>query len=101
VVGEPGDYRLDQRQQPKRQPRTVERLTGNRRQSTVGLTGGELLGAARFNASFPLHLRDSGVRFIAADLPNTDETVVGIMAVIAQRERDDRPAHAGSPRRGP
>ncbi len=40
------------------------------------------------NASFLLHLRDSGVRFIAADLPNADETVVGIMAVIAQRERE-------------
>jgi DNA invertase Pin-like site-specific DNA recombinase len=40
------------------------------------------------NASFLLHLRDSGVRFIAADLPNEDETVVGIMAVIAQRERE-------------
>lgn len=40
------------------------------------------------NASFLLHLRDSGVRFIAADLPNADETVVGIMAVMAQRERE-------------
>jgi DNA invertase Pin-like site-specific DNA recombinase len=40
------------------------------------------------NASFLLHLRDSGVRFIAADLPNADETVVGIMAVLAQRERE-------------
>ena len=40
------------------------------------------------NASFLLHLRDSVVRFIAADLPNADETVVGIMAVIAQRERE-------------
>ena len=28
-----GDYRLDQREQPERHPRTVERLTGNRRQS--------------------------------------------------------------------
>ena len=40
------------------------------------------------NASFLLALRDSGVQFIAADLPNADETVVGIMAVIAQRERE-------------
>jgi hypothetical protein len=30
-----------------------------------------------------LNLRDSGVRYIAAELPNSDETVVGIMAVIA------------------
>ncbi|OJU32001.1 MAG: hypothetical protein BGN99_03455 [Alphaproteobacteria bacterium 65-37] len=40
------------------------------------------------NASFLLHLRDSGVRFVAADLPTADETVVGIMAVIAQRTKD-------------
>lgn len=40
------------------------------------------------NASFLLNLRDSGVRFVAADLPTADETVVGIMAVIAQRERE-------------
>jgi DNA invertase Pin-like site-specific DNA recombinase len=40
------------------------------------------------NAAFLLQLRDSGVRFIAADLPNADETVVGVMAVVAQRERE-------------
>ena len=40
------------------------------------------------NAAFLLQLRDSGARFVAADLPNADETVVGIMAVIAQRERE-------------
>src|SRR5262249_6673709 len=40
------------------------------------------------NASFLLAFADSGGRFIAADLPNADETVVGIMAVIAQRERE-------------
>lgn len=39
------------------------------------------------NAAFLLALRDSGVRFVAADLPNADETVVGIMAVIAEGER--------------
>ena len=37
-------------------------------------------------AAFLLQLRDSGVRFVAADAPEADETVVGIMAVIAQRE---------------
>jgi DNA invertase Pin-like site-specific DNA recombinase len=40
------------------------------------------------SASFLLHLRDSGVRFLAADLPTADETIVGIMALIAQRERE-------------
>ncbi len=46
------------------------------------------------NAAFLLTLRDSGVRFVAADLPNADETVVGIMAVVAQNETgDDRQTH--------
>lgn len=40
------------------------------------------------NASFLLNLRDSGVQFVAVDIPNADETVVGIMAVMAQRERE-------------
>jgi DNA invertase Pin-like site-specific DNA recombinase len=39
------------------------------------------------NAAFLLSLRDSGVRFVAADMPDMNETVVGIMAVIAQAER--------------
>jgi DNA invertase Pin-like site-specific DNA recombinase len=39
------------------------------------------------NAAFLLSLRDAGVRFVAADLPDMNETVVGILAVIAQHER--------------
>jgi DNA invertase Pin-like site-specific DNA recombinase len=39
------------------------------------------------NAAFLLTLRDAGIRFVAADLPTADETVVGIMAVVAQTER--------------
>jgi len=39
------------------------------------------------NAAFLLTLRDSGVRFIAADMPDANEVTVGIMAVIAQEER--------------
>ena len=34
-----GDYRLDQREQPERHPRTVERLTGNR-STAAGLPTG-------------------------------------------------------------
>ena len=37
--------------------------------------------------SLPVGSRDSGVRFMATDLPNAVETVVGIMAVIAEGER--------------
>lgn len=40
------------------------------------------------NASFLLALRDSGVRFIAADLPDANELTVGIMALVAQQERE-------------
>lgn len=40
------------------------------------------------NAAFLLSLRDAGVRFVCADNPEMNETVVGIMAVIAQSERE-------------
>jgi DNA invertase Pin-like site-specific DNA recombinase len=39
------------------------------------------------NAAFLLSLRGAGVRFVAADMPDMNETVVGIMAVVAQAER--------------
>jgi DNA invertase Pin-like site-specific DNA recombinase len=39
------------------------------------------------NAAFLLTLQAAGVRFVAADMPDMNETVVGIMAVIAQGER--------------
>ena len=40
------------------------------------------------NAAFLLTLRDSGVKFIAADLPDANELTVGIMALVAQQERE-------------
>jgi DNA invertase Pin-like site-specific DNA recombinase len=40
------------------------------------------------NASFLLALRDSGVRFVAADIPDANELTVGIMALVAQQERE-------------
>ena len=40
------------------------------------------------NAAFLLTLRDSGARFVACDMPDMNETVVGILAVIAQHERE-------------
>ena len=40
------------------------------------------------DAAFLLTLQKTGVRFTAADLPNADETTVGVLAIVAQRERD-------------
>ena len=40
------------------------------------------------NAAFLLTLRDSGVKFTAADLPDANELTVGILAVVAQAERE-------------
>jgi DNA invertase Pin-like site-specific DNA recombinase len=40
------------------------------------------------NAAFLLTLRDSGVRFVAADMPDANELTVGIMALVAQQERE-------------
>ena len=39
------------------------------------------------DAHFLLGLQKAGVRFVAADIPEANELVVGIMAVIAQAER--------------
>ncbi len=40
------------------------------------------------NAAFLLALQDSGVPFVAADMPTANHTVIGILAVIAQAERE-------------
>ena len=40
------------------------------------------------NAAFLLTLRDSGVRFIAADMSQANDLTVGIMALVAEQERE-------------
>ncbi|WP_374377253.1 recombinase family protein [Dongia sp.] len=57
------------------------------------------------NAAFLMTLRDSGVRFLAADLPEANTMTVGIMALVAQHEREaissrTRAALAASKARG-
>lgn len=40
------------------------------------------------NAAFLLSLRDSGIDFVAVDMPHADKFTVGIMALVAEKERD-------------
>ena len=40
------------------------------------------------NAAFLLTLRDSGVRFVACDMAEANDLTVGIMALVAQAERE-------------
>jgi DNA invertase Pin-like site-specific DNA recombinase len=40
------------------------------------------------NAAFLLTLRDSGAEFVAADMPDANSLTVGIMALMAQHERE-------------
>lgn len=40
------------------------------------------------NAAFLMTLRDSGAEFIAADLPEANTMTVGVMALVAQHERE-------------
>jgi DNA invertase Pin-like site-specific DNA recombinase len=40
------------------------------------------------NAAFLLTLKDSGAQFVAADMPDANPLTVGILALIAQHERE-------------
>ena len=40
------------------------------------------------NAAFLLTLRDSGVKFLAVDMPGANELTIGLMALVAQAERE-------------
>jgi DNA invertase Pin-like site-specific DNA recombinase len=56
------------------------------------LTGAKLLIAKldrlSRNAAFLLNLRESGVDFVAADMPEANRLTVGIMALVAEQERE-------------
>ncbi len=40
------------------------------------------------NAAFILTLRDSGIEFFACDIPEANSLTIGIMAILAQQERE-------------
>lgn len=40
------------------------------------------------NAAFLISLRDSGVEIVAADMPQANRLVIGIMALVAEEERE-------------
>jgi DNA invertase Pin-like site-specific DNA recombinase len=40
------------------------------------------------NAAFLMGLKDSGVDFVAADMPNANSLTVGVMALVAQQEAE-------------
>lgn len=40
------------------------------------------------NAAFLLSLKDAGVEFVAADMPDANRLTVGIMALVAEQERE-------------
>jgi DNA invertase Pin-like site-specific DNA recombinase len=46
------------------------------------------LGRLSRNAAFLLALRDSGARFVSVDMPEANDLTVGIMALVAQAERE-------------
>ncbi|WP_425102429.1 recombinase family protein [Tropicibacter sp. S64] len=60
--------------------------------SLARLTGATLviakLDRLSRNAAFLLTLQASGVRFLACDMPEANDLTVGIMALVAQAERD-------------
>ena len=71
--------------------------TPNRPQLTAAIQLARLTGAILViakldrlsrNAAFLLTLRDSGVHFLAVDMPEANDLTIGIMALVAQAERE-------------
>ena len=65
----------------------LERALGLARLTGATLVIAKLDRLSR-NAAFLLTLRDSGVRFLACDMPEANDLTVGIMALVAQQERE-------------
>jgi DNA invertase Pin-like site-specific DNA recombinase len=65
----------------------LQAALGRRRATGATLIVAKLDRLSR-NAAFLLTLRDSGAPFIAADLPEANTLTIGILAVVAQAERE-------------
>ena len=72
--------------------RKVDRAELRKAIELARLTGATLviakLDRLSRNAAFLLTLRDSGVRFLACDIPEANDLTVGIMALVAEQERE-------------
>ena len=89
---------------PRAGPRVIDRFTevesgrkNDRPELLKALQLAKLTGATLViakldrlsrNAAFLLTLRDSGVHFLACDMPEANDLTVGIMALVAQQERE-------------
>ena len=67
-------------------PKLLEALDFCRKHKTTLLIA--KLDRLSRNAAFLLNLQESGVKFVAVDMPHADNFTVGIMALVAQKERE-------------
>ena len=74
-------------ERPQRRPAGAEQALHLAKVTGATLVIAKLDRLSR-NAAFLLTLRDSGVRFSAVDLPEANDLTVGIMALVAQQERE-------------
>ena len=91
-------YRVQQRAEIVKEFKEIESGKDNERPALakalhLAKVTGATLVIAKFdrlsrNAAFLLTLRDSGAKFVAADMPEANTLTVGIMALVAQHERE-------------
>ena len=87
-----GDWRLIEEFVEVESGKTAERPQLDAALEMCRATGARLIVAKidrlTRDAAFLLSLRDSGVEFVAADMPEANRLTVGIMALVAEQERE-------------